>query len=95
MPFGAVTVGLAWLRCPLWLFLAASWLGGTVSLVFESSIGAGLGEALDRDGALSLGLLLHPVVLLPMCALAALALLPLLIGRFTRHRRQAPRDKQA
>ncbi|MFK2877383.1 TVP38/TMEM64 family protein [Rhodanobacter hydrolyticus] len=93
MPFGAVTVGLAWLRCPLWLFLGASWLGGTVSLVFESSIGAGLGEALDHDGALDIGLLLHPSVLLPMGALAALALLPLLIGRLTRHRRRAPADK--
>lgn len=89
MPFGAVTVGLAWLRCPLWLFLGASWLGGTVSLIFENSIGAGLGKAMDQDGALDFGLLLHASVLLPMSALAALALLPLLIGRLTRHRRQA------
>ncbi|MBD8897971.1 VTT domain-containing protein [Rhodanobacter sp. DHG33] len=96
MPFGAVTVGLAWLRCPLWLFLGASWLGGTVSLVFENSIGAGLGSALDSDGALNAGLLLHRSVLLPMAALALLALLPLLIGRLTqRWRRQAPPpDKQ-
>lgn len=84
MPFGAVTVGLAWLRCPLWLFLGASWLGGTVSLVFESSIGAGLGDAMEHDGALDAGLLLHPSVLLPMGALALLALLPLLIGRLAR-----------
>lgn len=94
MPFGAVTVGLAWLRCPLWLFLGASWLGGTVSLVFENSIGAGLGKALDSDGALDAGLLLHSSVLLPMGALAALALLPLLIGRFTRRwRHAAPPDE--
>lgn len=90
MPFGAVTVGLAWLRCPLWLFLGASWLGGTVSLVFENSIGAGLGSALDSDGVLDAGLLLHRSVLLPMGALAVLALLPLLIGRLTRHWRQQP-----
>lgn len=89
MPFGAVTVGLAWLRCPLWLFLGASWLGGTVSLVFECSIGAGLGEALGHDGVLDLALLLHPAVLLPMGALALLALLPLAIERLTRRRRQA------
>jgi uncharacterized membrane protein YdjX (TVP38/TMEM64 family) len=96
MPFGAVTVGLAWLRCPLWLFLGASWLGGTVSLVFECSIGAGLGEALGRDGALDVGLFLHPSVLLPMGALALLALLPLAVERLTRRWRQAqppdPRD---
>ena len=90
MPFGAVTVGLAWLRCPLWLFIGASWLGGTVSLLFETSIGAGLGNALAHDGALHVGLLLHASVLLPMGALALLALLPLLIGRLTvRHRRKA------
>jgi len=88
MPFGAVTVGLAWLRCPLWLFLGASWLGGTVSLVFECLIGAGLGEALGHDGTLDFGLLLHPAVLLPMGALALLALLPLAIERLTRRRRQ-------
>src|SRR6185437_14290062 len=68
MPFGAVTVGLAWLR-------------GTMSLVFECSIGAGLGEALGRDGALDVGLFLHPSVLLPMGALALLALLPLAVER--------------
>lgn len=89
MPFGAVTVGLAWLRCPLWLFLGASWLGGTVSLVFECSIGAGLGEVLGHDGALDAGLFLQPAVLLPMGALALLALLPLLIERFARRRRRA------
>ena len=96
MPFGAVTVGLAWLRCPLWLFLGASWLGGTVSLLFECSIGAGLGEALGRDSTLDVGLFLHPAVLLPMGALALLALLPLAIERLTRRWRQppppAPRD---
>ena len=96
LPFGAVTVALAWLRCPLWLFLGASWLGGTVSLVFECSIGAGLGEALGRDGALDVGLFLHPSVLLPMGALALLALLPLAVERLTRRWRQAqppdPRD---
>ncbi len=93
MPFGAVTIGLAWLRCPLWLFLGASWLGGTVSLVFESSIGAGLGEALGHDGRFGAGLFLHPSVLLPMGGLALLALLPLLIERITRRWRQAPPPK--
>ena len=95
MPFGAVTVGLAWLRCPLWLFLGASWLGGTVSLIFESSIGAGLGEAVDHGGALDIALLLHPAVLLPMGALALLSLLPMLIGHLTQRRRKpAPTDEQ-
>lgn len=92
-PFGLVTICLAWLRCPLWLFLGASWLGGTVSLIFETSIGAGLGDALatSHDGTLGIGLFLHREVLLPLGAIALLALLPLLLERLTRRRRQHTR----
>lgn len=86
-PFGLVTVALAWLRCPLWLFLGASWLGGTVSLIFETSIGAGLGEALAQShGHFGPGLLMQRSVWLPISAIAVLALLPLLVERFTRRR---------
>ena len=87
LPFGAVTVALAWLRCPLWLFLGASWLGGTISLIFETSIGAGLGDAMSRSDTFGIGLLLHREVLLPLGAIAVLALLPLLIKRLAQHRR--------
>lgn len=92
-PFGLVTICLAWLRCPLWLFLGASWLGGTVSLIFETSIGAGLGDAIatSHGGALGIGLFLHREVLLPLGAIALLALLPLLLERLTRRRRQGSR----
>jgi uncharacterized membrane protein YdjX (TVP38/TMEM64 family) len=91
-PFGLVTVSLAWLRCPMWLFLGATWLGGTVSLVFESSIGAGLGTALRQSGHVGLGLLMHREVLLPLAAIGALALLPPLIGRLIRRRRERHDD---
>ena len=87
-PFGLVTLCLAWLRCPLWLFLGATWLGGTVMLVFESSIGAGLGEALRRHGQLEPALLLQPQILAPLGAIALLALLALIVQR----RRRAPGD---
>jgi uncharacterized membrane protein YdjX (TVP38/TMEM64 family) len=87
MPFGAMTVALAWLRCPLPLFLGATWLGGTTSLVFETSIGAGLGDVLNRSRTLGPGLFMHREVLLPMGALALLALIPLAIGHVTRQRR--------
>ena len=87
-PFGLVTVALAWLRCPLWLFRGASWMGGPVSLIFETSIGAGLGEALARShGHFGLSLLTQRAVWLPLSAIAVLALLPLLAERFSRHRR--------
>lgn len=84
LPFGAVTVGLAWLRCPLWLFIGATWLGGTITLIFETSIGAGIGTVLRQSTRFSMDLFMHREVLLPSGALAVLALLPLLIERVTR-----------
>jgi uncharacterized membrane protein YdjX (TVP38/TMEM64 family) len=89
VPFGAVTVALAWLRCSLWLFLGASWLGGTITLIFETSIGAGLGDAMSQSDSFGLGLFMHREVLLPLGAIALLALLPLLIEPITRRRRGA------
>ncbi|OOG63976.1 TVP38/TMEM64 family protein [Rhodanobacter sp. B04] len=89
VPFGAVTVALAWLRCPLWLFIGASWLGGTITLLFETSIGAGLGNAMGRSDTFSVGLFMHREVLLPLGAIALLALLPLLIERMTRRYRRS------
>ncbi len=88
-PFGLITVGLAWLRCPLWLFMGASWLGGTVSTIFETSIGAGLGEALARtEGHFTADLLMQRSIWLPLTAIAVLALLPLLVERISRLRRK-------
>ncbi|KLD64712.1 TVP38/TMEM64 family protein [Dyella japonica] len=86
-PFGLITVALAWLRCPLWLFMGASWLGGTVSLIFETSIGAGLGAALAQShGHFGLELLMQRGVWMPLTAIAVLALLPLLVERLTSRR---------
>lgn len=89
VPFGAVTVALAWLRCPMWLFLGATWLGGTVTLIFEASIGAGLGDAMSQSDSFGIGMFMHREVLLPLGAMALLALLPLLIERLLRRRREA------
>lgn len=88
VPFGLVTVSLAWLRCPLWLFIGATFLGGTVMLIFETSVGAGLGTALSHSAKLGPALLLRHEVLWPLGGIAMLALLPLLVERFTRSRRQ-------
>jgi uncharacterized membrane protein YdjX (TVP38/TMEM64 family) len=80
-PFGAVTVALAWLRCPLWIFLAASAFGGTLMLVFETAIGAGLARHVATGNAINFGLLLDPHIALPLLCLALLALTPVLFGR--------------
>lgn len=79
-PFGAVTVALAWLRCPLWLFLVSSVFGGTVMIAFESALGAGLIETLEREGQVSLSLLAHPQILWPALGMAALSLVPIALG---------------
>jgi len=79
VPLGAMTVALAWLRCPLWLFLGATWLGGTVSLFVESSVGAGLAATLASDGPVTAGRFLDGRILLPLGAFAVLTILPLAI----------------
>ncbi|HET6655059.1 MAG TPA: VTT domain-containing protein [Gammaproteobacteria bacterium] len=81
-PFGATTIALAWLRCPLWMFLAASAFGGTVMLVFETAIGAGLAGSVARGQAIGVPMLMDLNILLPLSALAVLALVPVLLQHF-------------
>jgi uncharacterized membrane protein YdjX (TVP38/TMEM64 family) len=80
-PFGAVSVALAWLRCPLWIFLGASALGGSVMIAFETALGAGLTETIAREGQVSFGLLAHRSVYLPLLGMALFALVPIVVGR--------------
>lgn len=79
VPLGAMTVALAWLRCPLWLFIGATWLGGTVSLFVESSVGAGLGETLGSGGPVTAASFLDNRILLPLGAFTLLTILPLVV----------------
>ncbi len=83
-PFGAVSVALAWLRCPLWLFLTATVFGGTVMVAFETALGAGLTETIAREGAVSLSLFAHRRVLLPLLGMAVLALTPIVLSQLRR-----------
>jgi hypothetical protein len=75
-------MALAWFRCSLWLFLGATWLGGTVMLVFETSVGAGLGHALAHGQKVGFGLIFDPSVIAPLGVLALLSLVPLAMERF-------------
>lgn len=94
LPFGGVTVALAWLRCPLWLFALATFAGGCVMAVFETAIGAGLAQSLAHGKAVGPDLLLEPRVLVPIIALALLALVPVAIQRL-RSRRALRREAQS
>lgn len=80
-PFGGVTVALAWLRCPSWLFLLATGVGGTLTTSMESLLGAGLAKNLSDDGAIDSHLLADPWFIVPMCTMALLALLPIVLNR--------------
>lgn len=92
-PFGGVTVALAWLRCPLWLFLTATAIGGTVMIAFETALGAGLAETIAREGTVSLNLFAHKRVILPMLGLAVLALVPIVLGQLRRLSRKPNREE--
>src|SRR5207244_2124521 len=59
-PFGAASVALAWLGCPLRLFIAASWLGVLPSSLIYASIGSGFAQALDRHEPIKLNILAEP-----------------------------------
>lgn len=85
-PFGGVTLALAWLRCPLWLFMTATAIGSLVMETFESAVGAGLGEAIARGDPIGVHLVMDPHVLVPLFALGLLALIPVLLGRFKPNR---------
>lgn len=80
-PFGGITVALAWLRCPVWLFTVATALGGVIMLVFETAIGAGLGQSIAEGKSISADLILQPRIWLPLVGLGLLALVPVLLQR--------------
>ncbi|MDC8015660.1 TVP38/TMEM64 family protein [Tahibacter soli] len=80
-PFGAVTMALAWLRCPAWLFALATGVGGSLTTAIETTLGAGLVKNIAAHGEIGAKLLTDPHVLVPVLALAALSLAPIAIKR--------------
>jgi uncharacterized membrane protein YdjX (TVP38/TMEM64 family) len=81
-PFGGITVALAWLRCPVWLFTLATALGGVIMLVFETAIGAGLSQSIAEGQGLTPNLIMEPHIWLPLVGLGLLALVPVVVKRF-------------
>jgi len=86
-PFGGVTIALAGLGCPLWLFLLSTATGGSVMIAFETALGAGLNETIAREGTVSLNLFAHRGVLLPLLGMAVLALGPIVLAQLRRKRK--------
>lgn len=81
-PFGGVTVALAWLRCPLWLFFAATAGGGALMVGIETVLGAGLAKNIGANHAVNLSLFSDPWVIVPLVAMGLLALTPVAIGKW-------------
>jgi uncharacterized membrane protein YdjX (TVP38/TMEM64 family) len=80
-PFGGVTVGLAWLRCPIWLFLSATAVGGAIMTGIETALGAGIAKNIGQNHAVSFSLFNDPSVYLPLIAMGLLALIPILVSK--------------
>jgi uncharacterized membrane protein YdjX (TVP38/TMEM64 family) len=81
-PFGGVTVALAWLRCPLWLFAGATAGGGAVMTAAETALGAGLAHGIGEKQAVSFDVLAQPGVFVPLLAMGALALIPVAVAKW-------------
>jgi uncharacterized membrane protein YdjX (TVP38/TMEM64 family) len=81
-PFGGVTVALAWLRCPLWLFVTATALGGLAMTAVETFLGAGLAKTIGEQQSINFSLLDDPAVLVPLIGLGLLALVPILVNKW-------------
>ncbi len=86
LPWGGVTVALAWLRCSWRLFTGATAVGALVMSIIESTIGAGIRDGLARGQQHFdlMAMLFNPYILLSLGGLAILALLPLMFGHLHR-----------
>src|ERR1700722_247077 len=80
-PFGGVTVGVAWLRCPIWLFLSATAVGGAIMTGIETALGAGIAKNVGQNHAVSFSLFDDPAVFLPLIAMGVLWLISILVSK--------------
>ncbi len=84
-PFWLVNLGLGLVNIPLRTYALATFLGVIPGTFVYSSLGAGLGSIFDREEAPNLSIIFEPRILLPLLALAALSLLPVVWKRVRRN----------
>lgn len=75
-PFWLVNLVPALIGVPLGVFVVTTFFGIVPGTVVYASLGNGLGAVLDAGGAVDLGIIFRPAVLLPLVGLALLSLLP-------------------
>jgi uncharacterized membrane protein YdjX (TVP38/TMEM64 family) len=81
VPFFVANVAPAFLGARLSTFVWTTFLGIVPGTVVFISVGAGLGEQLERGERPDLGVIFEPHILGPLLGLAALAALPLVLKR--------------
>jgi uncharacterized membrane protein YdjX (TVP38/TMEM64 family) len=85
-PFFLVNLAPAFLGVRLPTFIGATFIGIIPGTFVFASLGNGLGAVFDAGRTPDLGLIKEPQVILPLLALAALALVPVLYRRLRRTR---------
>ncbi len=81
-PFFLVNLAPAFLGVSLRVYVIGTFFGILPGTFVFASVGAGLGSVFDRGERPDLGIILSAPVLLPLLALAALALVPVIVARF-------------
>ncbi|HEX2892167.1 TVP38/TMEM64 family protein [Vineibacter terrae] len=89
-PFWLVNVAPAVFRVKLRTYAITTFFGIIPGTAVYCSVGAGLGGVLDRNETPDVKLIFEPQVLLPLLALAALSLVPMLYGRWKAARGERP-----
>lgn len=85
-PFFLVNLAPAFLGVPWRVYVVATFFGIMPAGFIYALAGAGIGDVLDRGGALTVGGVLTPQILAALCGLALLALLPVIYKGFQRGR---------
>ncbi len=81
VPFFIANLAPAFLGVRAWTYLWTTFVGIIPGTVVYISIGAGLGEQLERGEAPDLGIIFEPHVLGPLLGLAVLAALPVVLKK--------------
>lgn len=80
-PFFLVNLAPAFLGVSLRVYILTTFVGIIPATFIYASLGAGIGDLIEEE-TLNLGLIFAPRYLLPILGLAALALVPVVIGKF-------------
>ena len=81
IPFFIANLAPAFVNVRLRNFIWTTFIGIAPATTVISSVGAGLGEVLDRGGEPNIGVIFQPHILLPLLGLATLAALPVILRK--------------